>query len=430
MDRELLLNAYTPNCPIDEPTFFAGRPELIKRLADSLQSHGACPIIYGDRGVGKSSIAMQTARIAMGDVELLEDIGAVAHAIPAKRTYEVLYLPCSDTMSSHASLLRRLLSDAEFYRTPDDVSSELAAGQRVTETLDLKVYKRTTEKSGKSANPPSTASEEAVLRAFGEVIRKSGKRLLVIIDELDRLGKTQGLASFIKNNSSQSLKFILVGVSTNIGALLADHESLQRVVTPINVGRMAFDELCEISRKVNVYLQENCGVVQQFSSKAISRLAMSANGFPWLVHVIGRDALMHAVDSGESIINEEAVEKAIERLADNEFAQQFADLYRVAVGDSEQREVTLRCFAKWPSEDIYSGEIYPIAKHLNVSNPSQIKKQLTIKRYGSILEPAPGASERTVRFRNSLFKQYVNLRRSIYAGVKTKVDRGWREIRG
>ncbi len=67
---------------MDLPAGFAGRRNEILQLADALVSVGTCPVVFGDRGLGKTSIGRQIERIALGDVELLEELGAGDRAIP------------------------------------------------------------------------------------------------------------------------------------------------------------------------------------------------------------------------------------------------------------------------------------------------------------------------------------------------------------
>src|SRR5881409_409589 len=80
--RATLLNAFRPAQEMSDPWLFAGRREQIKQIADDLQVVGSCIFIYGDRGLGKSSLAAQASRIAMGDSSLLEQIGEVNRALP------------------------------------------------------------------------------------------------------------------------------------------------------------------------------------------------------------------------------------------------------------------------------------------------------------------------------------------------------------
>lgn len=74
--RSILVNSFRPATEVDDPRLFAGRHDEIRALTDALHTDGAAPIIYGHRGLGKSSLALQMERIAQGDVELLSHIGS------------------------------------------------------------------------------------------------------------------------------------------------------------------------------------------------------------------------------------------------------------------------------------------------------------------------------------------------------------------
>src|SRR5437660_1548109 len=54
--RDEVLDLFTPGAPIDELTLFAGRQDQIQRLRDTLVSKGRHAVIFGERGVGKTSL--------------------------------------------------------------------------------------------------------------------------------------------------------------------------------------------------------------------------------------------------------------------------------------------------------------------------------------------------------------------------------------
>ena len=57
--QSILANAFSPGTETDRPALFAGRQSQVEQLARSLHTAGEIPIIYGDRGLGKSSLAIQ-----------------------------------------------------------------------------------------------------------------------------------------------------------------------------------------------------------------------------------------------------------------------------------------------------------------------------------------------------------------------------------
>jgi hypothetical protein len=243
---------------------------------------------------------------------------------------------------------------------------------------------------------------------------------------LDRVDDTNGLASFVKNYSSGALKFLLVGVSQNVSELIEDHQSIERRIIPVNVKRMSKDELLEIITKVENNLSEQ-NINIKFDQEAKISIVEASAGFPWFVHIFAQESLLSAWEDNIDLVTNNYVRAAIAHLATNRFAQQFADLYTRAVGDSYNREVVLRLLAKWGNIDVPHGELYPLAKKAGVTNPSVCKKDLTLKKRGAILSPVPFQNTRVVRFNNAMFMRYIDLRPSIYSGLDVLVNQLWRE---
>ena len=325
-----------------------------------------------------------------------------------------------------------MINSAEGYAEPDALTPSTDVAKTTKTRLKLKLFEHETEKRYEQERIASYSELdiEDRLTAVLDTLRSKGhERVLLIVDELDRVRDTSGLASFIKNTSSDTCKFMLVGVANSLSTLLADHESIQRTLYPVRVPRMSQQELRQIVRKTALLLREN-GVDIAFDKKAMDALVRAANGFPWFVHLLGQDSLVRAWDGKRNLITEEDISQAISRVAKNRFAQQFSDTYNAAVRNSPQRETVLRLLAKWTGDDIYLSEIYPVAKGLGISNPSVSKKDFTLKRYGSIIEIPPLHERGVVRFQNSMFKQYVNLRHSVYSGVKDRVEQAWESKRG
>jgi len=67
-----IMNVFTPALAIGDPARFAGRQEQLDAVSIALQSEGTQIVIYGNRGVGKSSLARQLAGIAQGDMKITD----------------------------------------------------------------------------------------------------------------------------------------------------------------------------------------------------------------------------------------------------------------------------------------------------------------------------------------------------------------------
>lgn len=253
------------------------------------------------------------------------------------------------------------------------------------------------------------------------IVETYRRPVLFIIDEIDRLQNTQGLASFIKATSTESVKFALVGIASSIGNLLADHQSIVRSLAPVQVPIMEDHELHQIIENAQRYLYDH-GQQITFSHLAKNDIVGSAAGFPWLVHVLGQSSLLRAVEAGRNEVMSSDVLDTVYELPKNRFAQQFSDAYSNIVRGSFQREMVLRAFATTFSDDISTSMIYQILKtRLEVANPSSYKAQLSSPQFGSVIYTPIGGHRGDVRFSDPIFKVYIRLRPSIHKNVDWRV---------
>jgi hypothetical protein len=278
--------------------------------------------------------------------------------------------------------------------------------------------------SGAGRDFEKLSIEEKFQIIASHVIEKNNSKVLFIIDELDRMKDTKGLASVIKNMSGRDVKFLLVGVGQSVSTLLHDHASLERTLIQIPVWVMRDDDSAGIITKAELALRQ-ANVQIKFSQSAVDMIVQASGGFPWFVHTIAQEALKLTYEAGLGEVPETDVTRAIGRLSSRRYGQQFYDMYQAAVGNSLQREVVLRLFAKWRDADLPTSELYPLAHGLGVANPALLAKQLTTHQYGRVLVRPPYAAASLFRFTNAMFKRYVNLRNAVYQGVKHDVDRVW-----
>lgn len=435
--RKVLLNAFRPATEVDDPALFAGRERQVRELADSLHVLGSVPMIYGDRGLGKSSLALQIARIAMGDIELLAHSNAQHLALDEEDRFLTLQVTCTDAVQSLPELLQALINAAESIElevTPTGSTSSRHLVDRTTrKKLTLKVVEFESTKKYEAEKGRLTYQdlnlEEKLVQLCDILTNAYGQPVLFIIDEVDRMGDGHGLASFLKAYSSATLKFMLVGIASNVSEILGDHQSLERRLDPVRVPNMTIAELRQIATQAEAYLERH-GHRIVFNTDAKQRLALVAAGFPWFVHVLGQSALLKVADRGETVVTEADIAIAIVDLVDNKFSQQFRDTYQHAVRDSYAREVVLRSLAYWRDVDIPTREVYRVIKeNWNFANPSAYKGHLCKPEYGEVLYTPVFQSQGLVRFKNEMFKAYVRIRPSLFDGIDQQVKDAWKADR-
>jgi len=432
--HSILANAFSPGLEIDQPALFAGRAEQVGRLVDALHTDGVCPVIYGPRGLGKSSLAIQLQRIALGDVELLAHLGIPDRAFGESERFVAFNVNCSDASGDLRAVLQRVINETEEIAIgwQNELESERLRSRTRKTKFTAKVFETESIREFESLIAESEYTsldlEERVVELARIITGVTGRRVVVVLDELDRVADLSGLASFVKSASSTELRFVLVGIAHNLAELIVDHESIERIAVPVEVKRMTEAELTEIITKATRRLELD-GIDVEFSGTAVTRLSGVANGFPWFVHVIGRQALLDADAAGSSTVEIVYVERAIEDLLNNQLAQRFADMYQMAVRDSWNREVVLRCFAEWRGYDVPTGDVHRLAESIGVTNPAAYRGHLAQEKYGSVLATPPFQSRGVVRFSNEMFKVYVRLRDSIYDQVDVKVREAYERHR-
>ncbi len=434
MDRKALLNAFLPATEVNDPTRFAGRREEVATLLDALRVEGSVPLIYGHRGLGKSSLAIQMARIAQGDVELLHHLGLGDLAFDERSRFVVFRVTCTHTTANLDSLLQLMINEIEGETATAEATRETVRAPGATTatfraSIKMLEYERTQTLENRLARESyeSLGVDEKFRRLVSLIAEVYGLPVLFVIDEVDRLTDSCGLAGFLKVNSSESLKFVLVGIAGSHAELLADHLSVDRQLVPVSVGQMSPDDLAAIVDGAVTYLRSS-GVEVRFTPRARDRLARLASGFPWFVHVLGQTALVSTVDDGRDEVLSADVSAAVDSLISSRFAQKYADQYQGAVRDSRHREIVLRLCAIWDAIDIPTAVIYPMARNLGVSNPSLYKGHLMQQIYGAILYSPAFQDRGVVRFRDEMFKVYVRLRPSIYPNVDLRVQEQYDDL--
>lgn len=429
---QVAINAFRPNQAMDDPYLFAGRRDQIEQLCQGLHSHGACPVVLGDRGLGKTSLALQLLQIGIGEVALLDEHGLAEWAFDQDDAFAAIYIQCTDGIVGLDGLLQRMVNALLELRTEidPDSGSEIPIERTTSFKVSLKVleggFANKYSPQDVFAGYESLHLEEQVIRLSSHLSEVLGQPILFIVDEIDRLDTT-GLASFIKASSSEWLRFCLVGIGQSLSDLIADHSSIERTVWPVSVPRMTPAELMQILVQVEERLARQ-GLPIVFDKWAKNQLQMVAGGFPWFVHVLGQEAAVAVAQSSRKLIEERHIDQAIRRLSNNRFAQSFSDQYQMAVRDSLNREYVLRSFATWTDSDIPTSEVYKVARAVGVGNPSVYKGHLVQEAYGSVLVVPPFQNRGLVRFRNEMFKIYVRLRSSLYSGVKVQVEDAAREL--
>lgn len=411
MDEITPHNAFTPAKEVQDIERFAGRIALLDDIAAALQADGAQLVLYGQRGIGKSSIARVLNQIAINDKTAIARLSTPPHT---KLEYLPIQITCDDSVSSIDKLLVRLLTDDSAlaswlpFKVVEKKFTGEAGGKLGIKVIELsgKVSESITERTVEVDADIHTTFINACRSIVGSGVARHG--LLIIIDEFDRISDKRGIASILKALGPEGVTFALVGVAGNINELIADHESVARQLTDgsILVPPMSKDDLAEIIARAMAALDGK----YEFEFGAIDWITSIAKGHPFYVHLVGKHALLRAISQKTNVVSEEIARDALADIAFKGAAPIQEATYKKAVGHSYVRERILKGFAHRDDQEIYTTDLYgDLAKELKV-DPSAISVyvgQLASDKYGSVITKI---RDRYYQFNDSLFKAYAAAR--------------------
>ncbi len=311
-------NAFIPAREISDAEKFAGRKEYVQEAYYALNTNGANIAIVGGRGIGKSSLARQIINLGQGNNSILEKLEIYNDN---KLDFLSIYFACGNNIITVNDLLERLLTTRDcllewIYEIPA-AQKELS---KLTGGIDVVVVKAGTDVS-EEVQTKSIIQEHKIDVIFQNVISDiikaniSKNGILIVIDEFDQIKDPSGFASLLKSlaTNSPSLKFCIVGVASDIQILMKEHQSADRLFagSVINLPPMNEDEMNEIINNA----ENSIDKLITFDTSARKKMVSLANGHPYIIHLIGKQALKSAYLEPTYEINENYIELTLKAIA-------------------------------------------------------------------------------------------------------------------
>lgn len=367
---------FTPSTPIKLAELFAGRRGQMLQLINSVAEPGRHAFLYGERGVGKTSLAQ------ILEFVLPTGVQSVMHTRKA----------CAPG-DNFESIWRRFFKDLRFFYEEN--------GEKKYTTVD-ELY-------------PDKIAPDDILREVNQFPLNTIP--IFVIDEFNEIeddGRTSKLlANTIKTLSDDGATstIIVVGVADNVTELFSDHASIARCSEEILMPRMSQDELYEIIDKRLKQLG------MSIEADARSKIVILSRGLPTYVHRLGKHAATAAVNDLRLEITEEDVDISINDILTGSL-QSLRDNYEKATASNQPgnlfKEVLLACalsraddagyFApaavRKPLEKIL-GRSMTIAQYQNHLNDWHTEKR------GQILQRTGEARAYRFRFAEPTMQPYV-----------------------
>ncbi len=265
--QELLLKngrIWSPSAPINTVDLFAGRLQQISTVSEAVNGRGRHAILYGDRGVGKTSLA-----------------NILREHLSGYLAVRIIKVNCSAT-DTFENVWRKAFSEIPMILENPQASPENALPQIEEYTLDQYLANYTHIGPGE-------------IRKLLERACDSESEILIVFDEFDTLAPEHRriFADTIKDlsDNSSSVTILLVGVTSDVADLISDHQSIDRCLTQIQMPPMTKRELQTIITK---RLKE---LNMTMSPDASDLIVSLSQGYPHYTHLLGHQAATKAIST-------------------------------------------------------------------------------------------------------------------------------------
>lgn len=254
----------SPAHPIATIKKLHGRTEQLRKIQKALYADGRHIFIYGDRGVGKTSLA-QTAAVQYQSLDndfILVECGRNSTFFG---TIATIARKAIQQPSSNIENISKTTLSAKIYDF--GISHEITRRQPA-------------DKLSTILDSMDDASE--LIKSVAAL--HSGKPV-VVIDEFDLIDdyKERALFSdFLKHlgDKNISIKFIFSGIGTSLDELLGAHPSTIRQLEPVPLERLSWDARWDIVKDA----AKAFGI--GISEEILIRIAAISDGYPYYVHLI------------------------------------------------------------------------------------------------------------------------------------------------
>ncbi|HGL6311455.1 AAA family ATPase [Burkholderia multivorans] len=262
--------------PIHSIEYLKGRDKELETIKQSLYAPGRHVFIYGDRGVGKSSLgqtaAVQYQSASASPVFVSGSPDDTFGTVIANIVTQALRQPRTESIKTTRSA------------SIDMARVKMSAG---TETSAVDIADRI-----RSIGDAVALLEEAAEKREGNTA--------VVIDEFDAIldaGERNKFAALLKQMGDRSvnIKFIFTGIGKSLDELLGAHQSSYRQLEQVELPRLGWDARREIVQAAADAFEI------ELDNDVNWRIAMVSDGFPYYVHLITEKILWSAFASDNEI---------------------------------------------------------------------------------------------------------------------------------
>jgi len=281
-----LNETFTPSRPVNARDLFCGRTQQLSKIAKAITDGGCHAVLYGDRGVGKTSLANFMKMLIDGN--LIENLTSI----------NMCHKVSCDPSDTFGDIWRKMLRKISLTLSKTNIGFVNSTEYQVV-SLDNYVNQ------GEDLKPSDVI----------EII-KGLPQCLLIFDEFEnakKQGVRENFSYTIKSLSDEypNVTILLVGIAENIHGLIHDHRSLERCLKQIPVPHMDDGELEDIINKGLLALD----LTIEPTTK--NTLVSFSQGFPYYVHLLAKNVAEIAIAIDHIHIDETHLRIGIDEAIDN-----------------------------------------------------------------------------------------------------------------
>lgn len=386
-------HAFSPSAPISRVTLFAGRHPQIMRSIDIVYRRGQHGIIFGERGVGKTSMA-----------NLIADFISRSDKVDAPPKFLTPRVNCTAS-SDYDSIWREVFERIPYF--DNSGSTGLAIGNFASPLPDKKL-------------DPGTVQN--ILEAIS-----TQQDLIVVIDEFDRLRDSKSrrlMADTLKTLSDHSIgaTVFLVGVADTVDQLIAEHQSVARAMMQIPMPRMEDNEIKEIVQKgLDRFNSQSEDFQLHATDEAIDWIIILARGLPHYAHLLAQKACYAAIQEEQQEISRAQVMQGVAS-AHDEIRQSTLSSYDTAIYSAHKNatltETLVACaLAETDRLGFFAPTdvLKPLSRirkkeNLQIASFTNHLEEFCDSKRGAVLEKRGDKRRVRYRFTDSLMAPYVIMR--------------------
>tara|TARA_R110000744_G_C19360424_1_gene561378 strand:- start:2211 stop:3383 length:1173 start_codon:yes stop_codon:yes gene_type:complete len=378
----ILNQVFSPTSPIKQKDFFYGRINQLNKVADAINEEGQHAILYGDRGVGKTSLANIMAT-------------SYTNLYPVKVT--------CNRLDNFQTLWQNALDGIQFSRKTDGIGFNPQQAEEIV-------------RIGNQLRGIKIVRPNHIVQILNSL--PAGK-ILFIFDEFDNISTQKTRSSFadlIKSMSDNNTNstIVLVGISDSIENLIGNHQSLERCLKQVKMPKMKDDECEEII--INGLNKLEIGIDNKVKGKIIE----FSSGFPHYVHLLCKYGAKEIIENEKRIFSDAYLSIAI-RLGIENTSEQLRISYRKAIltsnSSSKWRDLLFAC-AIVKIDEFNAFTITDVVKIYNRITGRDVKNnsitynlnQLVTENRGDVLVKLGKGMSTRYMFKNPMMRAFVKLK--------------------